>query len=87
MKHTPGGPMHEHETSKGHIHEGGSHRKGGKDPHAHSSHHEHNKEHGMSDGFCPKDEECAGTYHQEGGRGMEHNAKHENDKTPKKAID
>jgi hypothetical protein len=64
----------------------GSMRKGGKDPHAHPSHHEHNKEHGMHDGFCPKGEMCNG-HKEQGGEGMSHNEKHENDKVPKTSKD
>ncbi len=87
MKHTPGGPMHGHKTSKGPIHTGGSMRSGGKDPHAHSTHHDHNAEHGMEDGFSPKDEGCYEGTKEHGGEGMASNAKHENDTAPKKAID
>lgn len=90
--------MHKHRTSKGPIHTHGS-TAGGRDEHAHSSHHAMNKEHGT--GFHPGDEdeycgpsECAmpGKAHGRPGKqssyhGQTGNEKHENDTSPKKAID
>jgi hypothetical protein len=52
----------------------GSNGLGGKDPHAHSSHHEANKAFGMHEGMSPKDDGSGEQEH--GGEGMEGNCEY-----------
>jgi hypothetical protein len=64
---------HTGKVHRGHIHMG-DHK--GKDPLVHETHHMHNKEHGMPDGFAAGDEYegCEGG--MEGGEGMASNETH-----------